>query len=130
MVQRQSTLTGHAVTFSARTSLLQSQRNCSFSRTAVNQSFFDRHKGRKVSGPYFTIKNLWQALWNISWNNTIKDSMHGTLRQNTIKNLWLALWNISWDNIIKDSMHGTLRQNFNQISKGMDQDRLHTRAAV
>jgi len=27
-------------------------------------------------------------------------------------------------------MHGTLRQNFNQISKGMDQDRLHTRAAV
>ena len=56
--------------------------------------------------------------------------MHGTLRQNTIKNLWLALWNISWDNIIKDSMHGTLRQNFNQISKGMDQDRLHTRAAV
>jgi len=51
MVKSQSTLTGRAVTFSARTSLLQPQGNGLFSRTSVNQSFFDRHKGHRGSRP-------------------------------------------------------------------------------
>jgi len=58
MVQSQSTLTGCAVTFSGRTSLLQPQGNGSFSRTAVNQSFFYRHKSRRGWGLFFTLSKI------------------------------------------------------------------------
>jgi hypothetical protein len=58
MVQSQLPLSGRAVNFSVRTSLLQPQGNGSFTRTAVNQSFYDRHKGRRGSGLYYTSKNL------------------------------------------------------------------------
>ena len=39
-----------------------------FTHTRVHQSFFNRERGRRGSGLYYTIKDLWQALWNISWN--------------------------------------------------------------
>jgi len=39
-----------------------------FTRTHVHQSFFNIERERRGSGPYYTIKDLWQALWNISWN--------------------------------------------------------------
>jgi len=68
MVQNQSTLTGRTINFWAHTSLHQPQRNALFSRTPVNQSFFDRHKGHRGPGLYYTIKDLWQSLWDISWN--------------------------------------------------------------
>ena len=102
MVQSQSTLTGRTVTFSAHTTLLKPQGNASFSRTPVNYSSTDTEA---IGGPglYYTIRDLWHALWNISWN----------------------VYN--WGT---DSMYGTLHQSFNQISKVMDQHLLHTCSAI
>jgi len=51
MVQSQSTLTGRTLTFWAQTSLHQPNGSALFSRTPVNQSFFDRHNGHRGSRP-------------------------------------------------------------------------------
>ena len=103
MVQSQSTLTGRTVPFWAHTSLQQPQANALFSRTPVNQTFFDRHKGH--GGPRPVLH--YQISVTIIMEYFVKHIINELILCN-----------------------GKLRQSFNQISKVMDQYLLHTCAAI